>query len=150
MRTCKVISGLVILFWVLSALASDENNVTVNNLEDLIPVFYQALDEGNTDKAMTLISLADVGEEQKAEVLQRINEKMFDYVERLKNKGGLERIEILSIQDIGERATVEVKVLSKNRTEQTETMTFSLKQQADGWKIVHIRVTQSVSKYYIK
>jgi len=147
MRTCKVISGLVILFWVLSALASDENNVTVNKSEDLIHVFYQALDEGNTDKAMTLISLADVDEEQKAEVLQRINEKMFDYVDKLKNKGGLDRIEILSIQDVGERTIVEIKVLSKNRTEQTETMTFSLKQQADGWKIVNLRVTQSVSKY---
>jgi len=150
MRTCKVISGLVILFWVLSALASDENNVTVNKPEDLIHVFYQALDEGNTDKAMTLISLADVDEEQKAEVLQRINDKMFDYVDKLKNRGGLDRIEILSIQDTGERATVEVKVLSNNRTEQTETMTFSLKQQADGWKIVNLRVTQSVSKYYTK
>jgi|GEM_PF-1584795 len=150
MRAYKAISGLVILFWVLSTQASDKNNVTINKLEDLIHVFYQALDEGNADKAMTLISLAEVDEEQKAEVLQRINDKMFDYVDKLKNKGGLDRIEILSIQDTGERATVEVKVLSKNRTEQTETMTFSLKQQADGWKIVNLRVTQSVSKYYIQ
>jgi len=116
--------------------SSKESQATANKPEDLVNLLYQAMDDGNAEQVMALFSLSDIDEAQKGKVQEFLNKRIPAAIALLKRNGGLDKIEIVSskISSTNKRATVEVKVFTMNGDYATETL--SLKQEADGWKVV--------------
>jgi len=138
MRMQRVISAWVMagLLLLVSACDKSDENKAANKPEDLLNHLYQALDDGDVDKVMALFSLSDVDEAQKAKAQEFLNKQIPVAIAQLKVNGGLDKIEIVSTKMSGtnKRATAEVKIFTMNGESGTETL--SLKQEADGWKVV--------------
>jgi len=147
MRAYKVFLGWVMLFSILLVTACGGDDKAIESKKDagsnqeaeaLVHVLYQALDDGDVDKALGLFSLSDFDEEKKAKVQVFLNKQIPNAAARIKRLGGLDKLEIVSskMSATNKRVTLTIKIFTMNGDSAEETLL--LKKEEDGWKIVNI------------
>lgn len=122
MRRKLAASTLILNLMILTACASRTPSAAAEN-------FYRAVEKGDTDTAISLISPEVVGMIGANKIKSGLQEQGL----KMKEKGGISKIEIKDESVVGEAAKLTVVLTFGNGTVETENM--KLKKLEGKWKI---------------